>query len=139
MRLTSLSAVIVSVQPPPSQVTTGPSAASILMTPRDLHYLDYVLDERLSPDDPAAGVIRTISDLGRLTLTRNFEYIAYPYGPSQCQRPLLDNGNSTRGRTEGITRGAGQETGAGPAAGEDGSQLARGRCHPRRVLHSREI
>ena len=39
MRLTSLPAVVVSVHPPPSQVATGPSAASILMTPRDLRYL----------------------------------------------------------------------------------------------------
>ena len=44
MRFTSLPAVVVSVHPPPSQVATGPSAASILMTPRDLRYLDYVLD-----------------------------------------------------------------------------------------------
>ena len=119
--MTSMPAVVVSVHPPPSQVATGPSAASILMTPRDLRYLDYVLDGRLSPDEPPAWVISTTSDLERRPLTRHFKYIVYPYCPSQCHRqPLLDNGNTSSGRIEGSTRGEGPETGAGPTAGEAG-------------------
>jgi hypothetical protein len=91
---------------------------SILMIPKDLWILDYVLDNWVSPDDldPIAYVNRAISNLLLRPLTRHFEYAAYPHSPSQLQH-LQCNSSTTGSRKEGNARGEGLKKGAGAAGG----------------------
>jgi hypothetical protein len=100
LQVSTSSAVVVSRLPSPAHVTPIISAVpSIWVTPRDLLYLDYVLDGRMSPDDPANWVTRVISDLTRQFSTGTAGFLAYP-----SLRPWLGNGSIASGRTEGNGR-----------------------------------
>ena len=136
MRLTSLSAVVVSAgspyqvsardtplmtyppvvlhRPSPAQATSIHSVElPVELTPRDMRYLEYVLAGRLSPDDPADWVRRTIADLERQGSARPVGHLVYPYQ----WKHLLCNGSESGGRTEGKATRASLEAGAGEAGG----------------------
>jgi hypothetical protein len=120
-RLTPSSSVVVLRRPSPAQVTSMPSTGlPVLLTPVDMRYLDFVLDGRVSPDDPADWVRRMLSDLERRSSpgSRTVGYAVYPYQWTH----LLCAGNSPGGRTGGSARGESLEV----EAGEDGELVTTG-------------
>ena len=119
--MTPSSSVVVLRRPSPAQVTSMPSTGlPVLLTPVDMRYLDFVLDGRVSPDDPADWVRRMLSDLERRSSpgSRTVGYAVYPYQWTH----LLCAGNSPGGRTGGSARGESLEV----EAGEDGELVTTG-------------